>query len=234
MSFVHAWMSSARLPVRVSLATVVAVVLQADPDAAMINVEMLVSLLVFAATATITPGGATVIMVASGARFGFRRSIPLLLGIASGLASLTAIAGAGLGSLLQAWPELQIAMRSAGSVYLIWLAWRIGSAGAPGQQAATAASPLRYVNGLLLLGLNPKAWTIAFGAAAAYAGLTAEPFQLAVILATVFGCFGLVSLALWCAGGQALSRLLREEWQWRLVNAILGLLLVASVIPMWL
>jgi threonine/homoserine/homoserine lactone efflux protein len=230
----HVEMSNTHLRALTALTTVRGLLSPVNSHATMINVEMLASLLVFAATATVTPGGATVIMVASGARFGFRRSIPLLFGIASGLASLTAIAGAGLGSVLQAWPELQIVMRAAGSAYLLWLAWRIGSAGAPTNRSDAAELPLRYVNGLLLLGLNPKAWTIAFGAAAAYAGLTPEPLRLAVILAAVFGSLGLLSLALWCAGGQALSRLLRTEFQWRLVNAALGLLLVVSVIPMWL
>ena len=76
-------------------------------------------------SATVTPGGATLLATASGARFGLRRSLPLLAGIAAGLAAVVALAGAGLGSLLQAAPALQSAMRVAGSAYLLWLAWRI-------------------------------------------------------------------------------------------------------------
>src|SRR5918997_4891425 len=85
----------------------------------------ILSLLAFAISATVTPGGATLLATASGARFGLRRSLPLLAGIAAGLAALVALAGAGLGSLLQAAPALQSAIRGAGSAYLLWLARRI-------------------------------------------------------------------------------------------------------------
>ena len=57
-------------------------------------------LFLFVAVATVTPGGATMLATASGVRFGFARSIPLMLGIAMGLALLAAVAALGLGRLL--------------------------------------------------------------------------------------------------------------------------------------
>jgi threonine/homoserine/homoserine lactone efflux protein len=195
--------------------------------------ELLVSLVVFAVVATATPGGATTLATASGAQFGFARSIPLIGGIAIGLASLIATVGGGLGTVVQSFPELQLGLRIAGSAYLLWLAWTIGRLGAPTSRTGAAASPMGFFKGLLLLWLNPKGWTMAMAAASAYAGLSDDPVRLAIVLGAVFGSTAMLSLMLWCMGGQWLSRVLKTETQWRTVNVTLGLLLAASVVPMW-
>ncbi|MEF3365304.1 LysE family translocator [Methylocystis sp. 9N] len=198
------------------------------------NPELFLPLILFALIATITPGGATVLVVASGAQHGFRSSIPLVTGMAVGLASLSAAAAAGLGAVLHAFPELQIVMRGLGSAYLLWLAWLIARSGGPKMQAEAGTSPVGIGGGLVLLCLNPKAWTIAIAATAAFANLTSSAASLALIMATVFGICAAFSLSMWCAGGFLLSRMLRSERQWRVVNVSLGILLVISVIPLWL
>jgi threonine/homoserine/homoserine lactone efflux protein len=195
--------------------------------------DLLVSLMVFALVATATPGGATTLATASGAQFGFVRSIPLIGGIAIGLASLIAAVGGGLGTVVQSFPALQMGLRIVGSVYLLWLAWTIGRLGAPASRTGAAASPMGFFKGLLLLWLNPKGWTMALAAASAYAGLADDPVLLASLLGAVFGLTAMLSLTLWCMGGQWLSRVLKTETQWRAVNIALGLLLAASVVPMW-
>ena len=93
--------------------------------------ELAISLLTFAVIATASPGGATTLATASGMRFGLTRSLPLVFGIAVGLASLVGIVAGGLGSLVMSWPALQFWLRLFGSAYLLWLAWTIGTA-APG------------------------------------------------------------------------------------------------------
>jgi threonine/homoserine/homoserine lactone efflux protein len=196
--------------------------------------ELFLSLLTFAVIGTITPGGANLLAAASGAQFGFQRSMPLLMGIVIGLASLVAAAAAGLAALLQSAPALQVAMRVVGSAYLLWLAWKIGQSGPPNIKSDSSATPTRFVAGLFLLWMNPKGWTMALGAAAAYAGLATSPIRLALLMGAVFGVAALVALSLWCTGGLMLARALRTERQWRIVNAALGLLLAVSIIPMWL
>jgi threonine/homoserine/homoserine lactone efflux protein len=189
------------------------------------------ALLAFALSATTTPGGATLLATASGARFGLRRSLPLLAGISAGLAALAASAGAGIGTLLQAAPVLQSGMRVAGSAYLLWLAWKIARAGTPDLRRAEGRSPLGFLSGVVLLWLNPKGWMMALAASATYAGLAPSPASLALLLGTVFGIAAALSLMSWCAGGLVLARSLRTAAAWRAVNALLGVALAASVIP---
>ena len=200
----------------------------------MITSGLLLPLVSFAVVATITPGGATTLATASGARFGFARSVPLLAGIAAGVSTLTGSVAGGLGSLLVAFPEIEIWIRVAGTAYLAWLAWRIMRLGAPGDAGDATAAPLGLAAGLALLWLNPKAWTMAVAAASTYSGIAAGPFLLALTMGAVFGGAAAISLTLWCAGGSWLSRILRTDRQWRIVNCALGAMLAASIIPMWL
>lgn len=191
------------------------------------------ALAIFAVVSTITPGGATTLATASGAHFGFRRSMPLMAGIAAGLASMAALAAAGLAGVLLAKPSLQIAMKAIGSLYLIWLAWRIGRSGPP-HLRASIAKPTSFVGGAWMLWHNPKGWAMTLGAAASFAALADGPIRLATLLGLTFGAAAAASLAVWCMAGQLLARLLRTDRQWRALNAILGVVLVASIIPMWL
>jgi threonine/homoserine/homoserine lactone efflux protein len=189
-------------------------------------------LLLFAAVATVTPGGATTLATASGARFGFVRSIPLMLGIAIGLASLAAVAALGLGGLMLAVPSLQTAVKALGSAYLLWLAWRIASSGPP-NAGDGPSRPVTLVNGVLLLWLNPKGWAMTVGAAASFALLASNSNRLAILLSTAFGVAACASVALWCALGVLLARLLRTPRHWRMLNLAMGALLAASLIPTW-
>ena len=194
--------------------------------------DTILPLVVFVVVATITPGGATTLATASGAQFGFRRSVPLMAGIALGLATLAAAAAAGLAGLLLAARSLQTAMRLAGSAYLLWLAWKIAGSGPP-KLRDDLSVPTSFLGGACLLWLNPKGWAMALGAAASFAALANGPLQLAVLLGSAFGLAAAVSLSLWCLAGLLLARLLRTPWQWRALNAALAVLLVMSIVPMW-
>lgn len=197
------------------------------------GLESLLPLILFTVVATITPGGATTMVAASGAHFGLRRSLPLVAGIAAGLASMAAAAAAGLAGALLALPSLQLLMKVAGTLYLLWLAWKISRTGAPRNTAATAA-PASFGGGVWMLWHNPKGWAMTMGAAASFGALAAGPWQLAALLAAAFGVAAALSLTLWCLAGQLLSRVLRSERQWRMLNMALALILAASIAPMWL
>ncbi|RQU87912.1 LysE family translocator [Burkholderia cenocepacia] len=190
-------------------------------------------LVLFVIVSTATPGGATTLATASGAHFGYRRSLPLMSGIAAGLASMAAAAVAGLGSVLLALPALQLAMKAVGSAYLMWLALRIGRGGKP-RLDVDVHRPQGFVSGVWMLWHNPKGWAMTLGAAASFAALASGPARLGVLLGVAFGVAAMASLSLWCFAGLLFARVLRTERQWRCLNAGLGLLLVASIVPMWL
>lgn len=193
----------------------------------------LVPLALFVLVATASPGGATALATASGASFGYRRSLPLIAGIAAGLASMAAAAATGLAGALLALPSLQLALRAAGSLYLAWLAWQIAGRGAPGL-AGRRARPASFAAGVWMLWHNPKAWAMTTGAAASFAALAEGPLRLATLLGLAFGCSAALSLSLWCGAGLLLARRLSTERQWRILNAALGTLLALTIPPLWL
>ena len=194
--------------------------------------EPIIPLILFAIVATTTPGIATTLSTASGAQFGFRRSVPLLIGSAAGLATVTGAAAAGLAGLLLAVPSLQLAMKIVGSLYLVWLAIKIGRSGPPNLDV-TMARPNSFLGGAGIQWMNPKGWAMGLGAAASFAALASGPLQLALLLGATFGLAAAASLSLWCVAGMLLARLLKTEWQWRALNVVLALVLAASIIPMW-
>ena len=196
------------------------------------SLQALTPLLLFVVAATLSPGGATTLATASGASFGFRRSVPLIAGIAAGLASMAAAAAAGLGGLLLAVPALQLVMRIFGSLYLLWLAVQIATRGAPHKMAG-AATPSSFLAGVWMLWHNPKGWAMTVGAAASFAALADGPIRLGLLLGAAFGAAAGASLSLCCGAGLLLARALRTDAQWRVLNVALGVLLAASVVPIW-
>lgn len=197
------------------------------------SLDTLTPLLLFVLVSTISPGGATTLATASGANFGFQRSVPLIGGIAAGLATMAALAGAGLAGLLLAMPSLELAMKAVGSLYLLWLAWQIAGRGAP-NLGSGLTTPSSFVGGVWMLWLNPKAWATTIGAAASFAALADGPTRLGLLLGVAFGLSATVSLSLWCVAGLLLARALRTDLQWRILNITLGAVLAASIVPIWL
>lgn len=194
--------------------------------------QALAPLLLFVVVATISPGGATTLATISGATFGFRRSIPLIAGIAAGLASMAGLAAFGLAGLLLAAPSLALLMKAAGSAYLLWLAWQTARRGPPHLDGK--AKPNGFLMGVWMLWHNPKGWAMTVGAAASFAAIADGPSRLGFILATAFGLGAILSLSLWCGAGLLLARLMQSDAQWRVLNGVLGGLLALSVVPIWL
>ncbi|MCP4565762.1 MAG: LysE family translocator [Bosea sp.] len=194
--------------------------------------DQILPLIAFAAISTVTPGATTTLATASGAHFGFRRSLPFMIGVAIGLAGMAVAAAAGLAGLLLALPSLEFAMKLAGSAYLLWLAVRIGRSGPP-HLDRSIAKPTSFLGALWIQLQNPKGWAMTLGAAASFGELARGAGELAALLGTVFGVLALLSLMLWCVAGLLLARLLTQAWQWRALNIALALALAASIATMW-
>lgn len=196
--------------------------------------EALTALVTFAIVATASPGGATSLATASGAQFGFLRSLPLISGIATALALLVAASGTGLATTILAFPVLELGMKTVGSAYLLWLAFVILRAGPPAKASVSDKSPIGFLGGAMLLVVNPKAWAMAVGVAGSFSGISDNPFALAAIFALVFAIAATLSLSIWAVAGSFLAQVIRENWQWHLFNSVMALLLVGSIASFWL
>lgn len=195
--------------------------------------ENVTALILFALAATLSPGGATAMATSSGARFGYRRSLPLIFGIAFALAGLTCLSAAGLSSALIGVPILAVAIKYIGTAYLLWLAVQISVVGRPREGNLADETPMTFLAAALLLIVNPKAWAMGLGVASSFAETSASPFVFGAILATVFATCAGISLSFWVLIGGFVARILTTEVHWALFNGSMSLLLLAAIAQLW-
>lgn len=187
--------------------------------------DHLLALALFALAVTGTPGPNNAMLLASGANFGLRRTLPHMAGIWLGLASLIAVAGLGGAGLLLGAPAVLLALKIAAAGYLLWLAWKIAGAGAP--QGRQAARPLSLLQAAAFQWVNPKAWALSLTTVTVY---LPDPGPGA--LATAVAIFVAVSVPVngsWTFAGQRIARHLTSPRSWRIFNTAMALLLVASL-----
>lgn len=190
----------------------------------------------FAFAMAATPGPNNAMLTASGATWGFRRTVPHMLGIAIGLPLMLVAVALGAGQVLRANPWAQEVLRWAGATYMLWLAWKIARARpAPKQEApsAPAGRPLNMLQAALFQWINPKAWVTAVGAVVTYtsgsgAALTAQ----AAVLAAIFLAVSVPVTTFWTLVGVGAARILRTQRALRRFNLAMAALLTASLLPL--
>ncbi len=110
----------------------------------------------FAFVGTVSPGPNNTLLWASGMRFGFRRTLPHVVGTAIGMGALVVGVAAGIGAILDAAPAAETTLKVVGSVYLLYVAYLVLRSGRVG--ASDISRPLTLWQGLAFQWVNPKAW----------------------------------------------------------------------------
>lgn len=192
------------------------------------DTQTLIGLLSFAFVTSITPGPNNLMLMASGANFGFWRSGWHMLGVNLGFAGLALISGLGLASLVTAVPDAKVVLKIAATLYMLWLAWKIAHAAAPGKGRA-AARPMTMLQAAAFQWVNPKAWAMALGAISAYSADGSLGSILLVVL--VFGMVNLPCIGLWVLAGEGLRHLLTNSRRLNVFNWTMATLLVLSLYP---
>jgi threonine/homoserine/homoserine lactone efflux protein len=192
------------------------------------TLDLFLALLGFAFVTSVTPGPNNMMLLASGVNFGFRRTVPHMLGISIGHAVMVFLVGLGLAGVFRTWPPALTVLKLASVAYMLWLAWKIAHAGAPGEGRAKAR-PMTFLQAAAFQWVNPKAWAMALGAVAAY---VTEPSVLAyAAVAVVFAMVNLPSVSVWAGAGQAVRRWLEGPGRLRAFNWTMAVLLVLSLWP---
>lgn len=193
--------------------------------------ELFIALLGYAFVTSVTPGPNNMMLMASGANFGFQRTIPHMLGISLGHALMVFLVGLGLAGMIYSIPGAVIALKGASVLYMLWLAWKIAHSAAPGE-GRTAARPFSFLQAAAFQWVNPKAWAMALGATSAYVTVHSVASYLAV--AIIFACVNLPSVSLWAYTGQKIRLFLSSPARLRLFNWTMAGLLVVSLLPVLL
>lgn len=181
-------------------------------------------LALFAFVSSVTPGPNNVMLTASGATFGYRRTVPHMLGISLGVVAMLLLVGLGLGVAFEREPRLYTWLKYLGAAYLLWLAWKIARSGQAGAQ------PFGFWQAAAFQWVNPKAWVMAIGIVATYTprdGYTANLLLAALVL----GVVNYPSVSVWTLFGSAVGRALRTPRALQRFNWCMAALLVLSLYP---
>jgi threonine/homoserine/homoserine lactone efflux protein len=193
------------------------------------TVGQALTFLLFAVVAAITPGPSNLILTSTGARVGLLRGLPCMGGVVIGMGLMMFLVAFGLGNVVLARPWLILILKWGGIGFLLWLSWKIATAGR--SDATPEKQPLGFWGAAAFQWINPKSWLVSVSAVSVYlhpaAGTTftqAMSFSLLFILAALPSCF------LWLAFGASLQRFLSTKRTARIFNVAMGVLLAGSVL----
>lgn len=196
------------------------------------SLSFVLPLAMFAFVSSVTPGPNNVMLTASGATFGYRRSVPHMLGICLGVVVMVLLIGAGLGAVFEAEPRLYTLLKYVGAAYLVWLAWKIARSGSVDQSHA-GHRPFSFWQAAAFQWVNPKAWIMAVGVVATYTPREGF-FANLVLSALVLGLVNYPSISVWTLFGSTVGRALRTPQALRSFNWLMAGLLMLSLLPIFM
>ena len=191
---------------------------------------------IFATIMVITPGPANLVLMSSGARFGFYKSIPFVIGVTFGKLFLTLGLGLGFLTLVYSNEFLLNAIKILGTVYIFWLSWKILFLKLDKNSSSDQDHVPSLTNGLLVHPLNPKAWAMIIAAYTQFTSFGSFNLEISwltevAIVATTFFAIQAVSHSLWCwGGGLIFNFLVKTNISRQIVVTLLSVLTLGTVI----
>ena len=142
--------------------------------------SLLIAFVMFATVMFFTPGPNNIMLLSSGLTYGFRPTIPHIVGITVGFAFMVGAVGLGLGTIFIAYPMLQTILKYAGVAYLIYLAAHIAMSEPPSAEQDNRRGPMTFWGAAMFQWVNAKGWVMVIGTITAYAAIAAYPWNIAI------------------------------------------------------
>ncbi len=194
----------------------------------------------FISAMSYTPGPNNTMALATGLGRGMAAAWPLCFGVAAGGDACLILAYFGLGELFGRFPALYAILRIAGSIYMLWLAWKISGLAArqtavavPAARPENAFRPMTFWQAFLFQVVNAKLWVLAVVAVSSHIGVGADRGVRFLVILAMFTAVGMSSILLWAAGGAAMRRFLSSAAM-RRCNYAFASFLVLSVVLLFL
>ena len=189
----------------------------------------LLALLAFLFPLAYSPGPGNMLFAANGARFGFRSTLAATTGYHLATVAVTFALGMGFAAVLAAAPDMLLVIQVVGSLYVLYLAWRLWQAGSV--DGFEQARPIGFFDGVVLLVLNPKAYVIIALMFSQFLPADSDIARVAGISA-VFTLNNLLAFSIWTLIGDVLARAFREEHNARRLNRLFGVML--ALVAIWM
>lgn len=190
----------------------------------------LVSFYLLVWTAMITPGPNNLLTMYSGLNFGFKRTFPFIAGVLFGGAALLCVLGIGLGQLFDQLPLLKRAIKIAGSLYILFLAWKI--ARMSDVKGSMRAEPISFWTAALFQWVNPKVWVF-FLTYICIFHVNENIWLNTAALAGSIVVINLPCLLIWALCGRMIQKIIHIKNRVKILNRVLGVILALSVLLLW-
>ena len=197
-------------------------------------VSIFISMFIFALIGAISPGPVNIIATGAGANFGFKRALPHVFGATVSYTLVVFIVGISLNTILSFFPEFTRSLQYIGGAFLFYMAFKIATATPSNVEEISSQKPPTFIEGALAQGLNPKAWLVSSSGVSLFVSAnTPAFFYLAIFCAISFVvCF--FGVATWAALGHLIGKFLSTHRRQVGFNIIMGLLLSASVLSIFI
>jgi len=193
------------------------------------ELQLLFSMAVFSFVTAVTPGPNNTVLMTLGLNYGFKKSIPFLAGIQTGIIIVLATLALGLNAILAANPQLLVWLRYLGFAYILYLSWRIIRSTDTAQDAGSG--PIGFVKAVSLQFVNPKVWVTMTAFVASYIPVGTSVVEYLFIFALVTTS-KIPGAAAWALFGQLLGNILSNPKQRKVFNIVAAGALTLSMIPL--
>jgi len=199
------------------------------------NEPLIFGLIAFVFMASITPGPNNLMLMSSVMLFGFRRTLPHMLGVYCGFTFLLIAAILGFGELLIHVPAAELVIKLAGSLWLCWLGFQFLKEAFRQHMAKSAqpenphSRPFYFFEAFLFQWINPKALIMALSSAGLYVDITEDLISRLIVMTMIFTLVGMPCGIAWMILGRGLTRWLGPAGHGRVINLIMALLIFGLV-----
>ena len=194
----------------------------------MIDYNILIALISFYFVMYVTPGPNNAMVLASGLKFGFIKTIPHMAGITIGHISQLILVCFGLGKIFYIFPEIQNILKVVCAIYLLYLGYRI--IGSFSKIEEDDSKPLKFYQAALFQIVNPKAWTISSMAASGFLPKEGNLFISIFFIAIIALIICPISISPWAAFGSAIRNLVKNNKIKAFIEHFLAFLLLVTAI----
>lgn len=185
--------------------------------------------ILFVSIVSMTPGPNNLLLAASGANYGFIKTLPHMCGVIVGFAIMVVASGFGLGMMLNEFPQVILPLKIMSVSFLLYLSWRIATGGA--HVIEGKSQPLTFLPAVLFQTINPKGISFLLSIMGAQVSDNEPLLPQLIPLFILLPAFTVLSAVTWTMFGTAIGKLMQSQGAFRVFNLVMASLLVASVIP---
>lgn len=177
----------------------------------------------------------------SGARFGFKRTVPHLFGVSAGFSLMLFLCCIGVGGVLLHYPATQWVLKTAGFAYMMWLAYKLWRGGivpqmdldTPDEQEKRRTKPLSWWEAALFQYMNPNAWMMVLTVAGAYLPGGSSVWPQALLISIMVFIINTACIAVWARGGELLHHIIQRPTWAAWANRIIVAMTVYCAVSVW-